>query len=436
MENTNTITSVFDFRKEFPKRYSDILEDVMSYSARLTRVSELTIGIVLSNFEIQLTTDVTNTICIGTLNKGANNFVLYININYWLTLEDSFDNKLSALKERLISFLLLHFIHAKEKNQYIWNICSKLEAIQYMSDFEIDCLNQFTLEDIEAIVGISLPNDCTANKYYNLIAPKESILELNSKVSSVVNDVLFLIDGTSSSTINSNTSNLLNEVASVMEGLDTSFDKSWGTMSMAIKNSLSALVITKPKKNYNKMLRNIAGRLRGGYALSYKRPHRYKDTISKTKTASNTKPHVLIAIDVSASVSNAEVLETLNEICSIREGSITVIQFDTEIVSKDTYTKREFKNLIKKGYTLNARGGTSFKEVIDEFSDNYITKSRNGYSFLIVFTDGCANSALPQTKGKVDRHIASRIRWLLSSSGTDRYLNTDYQTTQIIRINE
>ncbi len=87
---------------------------------------------------------------------------------------------------------------------------------------------------------------------------------------------------------------------------------------------------------------------------------------------------MLLAIDTSGSVSDAEVLEFMNEIHHIYKTGvdITVIQCDTTIRSIEPYNG---KNEIR----LNGRGGTEFDPVLEYYNQNL-----KKYTSLIYFTDG------------------------------------------------
>ena len=99
------------------------------------------------------------------------------------------------------------------------------------------------------------------------------------------------------------------------------------------------------------------------------------------------KQHMLLAIDTSASVSDTELAEFMNEMHHIYKAGvdITVIQCDTQIKSIDPYRgELDLK--------VQGRGGTQFDPVIEYFNEN-----NKLYTSLVYFTDGeCSASVLPK----------------------------------------
>lgn len=88
--------------------------------------------------------------------------------------------------------------------------------------------------------------------------------------------------------------------------------------------------------------------------------------------------HILVAIDTSASVNDAEVQEFYNELLHMHKTGhdITVIMCDTQI--QDT-----FRFNPRKPFEVKGRGGTHFKPVVDLYQKNL-----RKYSCLIYLTDG------------------------------------------------
>jgi len=99
------------------------------------------------------------------------------------------------------------------------------------------------------------------------------------------------------------------------------------------------------------------------------------------------RQHVLLAIDTSASVSNDELIEFMNEMHHIYKcgTDITIIQCDTLIRSIVPYKGDKHLN-------VHGRGGTLFDPVL-EYANENIKK----YTSLVYFTDGeCYASVKPK----------------------------------------
>ena len=111
------------------------------------------------------------------------------------------------------------------------------------------------------------------------------------------------------------------------------------------------------------------------------------------------KQHMLLAIDTSGSVSDAELKEFMNEIHHIYKAGvdITIVQCDTRITSIKPYTgKHELE--------VQGRGGTEFDPVLDYYNEN-----QKKYTSLVYFTDGeCDTSVKPK----------GNVLWVLSEQSS------------------
>jgi len=176
--------------------------------------------------------------------------------------------------------------------------------------------------------------------------------------------------------------------------------KSQGSIPSEIDAILKRLAnIEPPKFNWKAYLRRYIG-------------NSVRNSIKKTKRKQSRRfveengiriqefSHILIAIDSSASVSNNEILEFLNEIHHMYKSGhdFTLIFCDTKMQAPIKY-KPNIDLPIKK------RGGTDFNPVLD-----YYHQHKRKYSTLIYLTDGEAN--LP-------KKIAKNMLWVLSTISSD-----------------
>ena len=115
------------------------------------------------------------------------------------------------------------------------------------------------------------------------------------------------------------------------------------------------------------------------------------------------RQHMLLAIDTSGSVSNAELMEFMNEIHHIYKSGvdITILQCDTRITSIEPYKG-------KKELEVHGRGGTEFDPVLE-----YYNAHNKKYTSLVYFTDGEAYTSV-KPRGNV--------LWVLSERS---YMNED-----------
>lgn len=155
-------------------------------------------------------------------------------------------------------------------------------------------------------------------------------------------------------------------------------EKSRGTIPGELSGLIERLKYVEPAKfDWKGYLRRFVGASIKSYTriLRRKPSKRYPDNPGLKIKYRNS---VLVAIDTSGSVSDAEVKEFLNEIHHINKtgSSVDIIQCDTKIQSIEPFNP-------KKDFKVHGRGGTSFQPVIDYYNEN-----KRKYTTLIYLTDG------------------------------------------------
>lgn len=163
-----------------------------------------------------------------------------------------------------------------------------------------------------------------------------------------------------------------------MTSIAEEIEKSRGTIPGELSSIIERLrYIEPPKFDWKGYLRRFVGASIKSYTriLRRKPNKRYPDNPGLKIKYRNS---VLVAIDTSGSVSDAEVKEFLNEIHHINKtgSSVDIIQCDTKIQSVEPFNP-------KKDFEVHGRGGTSFQPVID-----YYNEHRRKYTTLIYLTDG------------------------------------------------
>jgi predicted metal-dependent peptidase len=469
--NVNT-DDIKVFKEEHKDLHEEIIEEIIKFSSRLVLKAEYTVGNLLSNFYIELCdSSVTTTILLNGYGSNIKRFSLVINFNYWLSLgkiKKAFFKKEALITDKMTSFFLLHLLDAENKQRDVYGLACDLETNQYLSNNMLSELDGYSLDEINKITQLDLPPDKTALEYYALL--KEELDEqTSSKISNNQNDEteedeteennssqksgITLKDilakskynsnhfkdfgeGITKEEIQDNIAKTLQEMQNIVESMeDGSKDKMWGNMSSKIEHLLDALNVPKPQVNYRTMLRKFVGGARGGYKLTLSKPSRSQRFGSRGRRRSKGLPHILIAIDESGSMSNKDIILCLTEISTIN-AQFTLAQFDTAIVHKELFSKRTFTQLLKRGYVRRSTGGTDFNCIMKEFGSNIYSKNNlNGYSCVIIFTDGYALSAIPTTKDNVKIHNAvNKVRWILSASGSDANIKKDYSADYIWKL--
>ena len=454
-ENQKVVEDLGSFKRDYPSLYDEILDEVVEYAARLTRRSQLTIGILLSQIQVKLCLeDVTKSISFEYNSTSNNRFLLNINVNYWFSLGGVGKNypiKDAVITEKITSFYLLHLYHSKNKIPFIFNLASELETTQYLTQEILNSLDPFSLDDINKLFSLSMTKDQTAIDYYSQMAPqiekavnnfkngKKQDKKINEFIkqlmSSKHNDNLFKIDSEdiSQNKLKNDTSTILeNTYNSALDAnLNSNSDKSWGNFSNKYGTLLSALAPKPPVFNYKKLIKDfIKSKIVKNKSRSYSKPSRkVYNTILQGKKVKKSGINLLVSIDVSGSVSNSEMMELLNEIASLKVENITILQFDHALLSIKTYKSKELLKEIKKGFKLEGRGGTNFSVPIEHYEKNFLSNENpKGYSGMLVFTDGECISAIPKKKdGSVYITAMKHIRWIISSRGSTKQLIDDYQ---------
>lgn len=169
--------------------------------------------------------------------------------------------------------------------------------------------------------------------------------------------------------------------------------KNWGKHTGSLQDTIMAA--SKSGIDYRSLLANFAQSVRKNekYSSRMKYNRRYGLDAPGKRTKETSK--ILFAIDVSGSMSDADVAEGLaivNHTC--RHSELTYLIFDTEIKMVEKNFKRA-----KKSFKICGRGGTDVQQVI-EYAD------KGNYDGLVIFTDGYLEKT---TKPK-----CTNVVWLLT----------------------
>lgn len=179
---------------------------------------------------------------------------------------------------------------------------------------------------------------------------------------------------------------IANKVANIVEKAVRHADQQangWGNMPAELREGIRRSVTS--VVDWRNVLRQFVGSLeRGGKTSSIKRINkRYPYVHPGTKRAYSAK--LLVAIDMSGSVSNDMLVEFFGELTGLtKRASVTVLPFDCSVDPKDAFEW-------KRGATVQPRrvrgGGTDF-ECVNRFAND--PKNRGRWDGVLVLTDGQA----------------------------------------------
>lgn len=181
-----------------------------------------------------------------------------------------------------------------------------------------------------------------------------------------------------------------------------------GSIPGELKEYLDSLFKIKPQVfNWKAYFRRVIGNLiTSELYLTKMRPSRRFPDSRGVKF--KRKPHVLVGVDTSGSVSDKELEDFFSEIYYLWKSGVkvTIAQVDTKIEHIEEYNGKFNKEIY-------GRGGTEFTSLI-----NYYNERKKDFSTLVIFTDGYVSLNLPSFRNGV---------WVITKNGQHQ----DYPGTTI-----
>jgi predicted metal-dependent peptidase len=332
---------------------------------------------------------ITNTACVSKNNIG---FRLTINENYWNSIP--IEVKRNVIKHELMHIVFFHlFMFGIFKDKHIANIAMDLEVNQYIDQDNIP----EDWETLDRYPELALPEKAGAMKYYELLEKAKQDGSSPNLTKTLSNGYNYNHDWREFEDASEAEQKLLHkQLDHQLKEIASEIKKSRGLIPSELVDYLKQLEEqTEAKFDWRGYLRRFVGNSNKIYTkkLRSKYNKRFEDNPGlKIKK----KQHILVAVDTSGSVSNAELQEFFSEIDHIHKTGvdITVIQCDAAISNIAPYSKDQ---KIK----IYGRGGTSFQPVIDHFNNN-----SSKFTSLVYFTDGEAPSPT---------HVRGKILWVLSN---------------------
>ena len=178
--------------------------------------------------------------------------------------------------------------------------------------------------------------------------------------------------------------------------------KDWGSVSGKVVAKIKADL--NAKIDYRRALSGFrTSIISTDRSLTRMRPNR-RFGFEQMGSKYDMKANILIAVDVSGSISNEDLRHFFGVVCNFFKFGVSqldVIQFDADI-------QGEVKRFNKKFHTdtdikIVGRGGTCFQPVFDHI------KAHTQYDGLIIFTDGYAD--VPT----INFHTATKVLWVCDS---------------------
>lgn len=211
------------------------------------------------------------------------------------------------------------------------------------------------------------------------------------------------------------TQNLMNEVVRQMD----SRGKGRGSLPGNIIDQINKLNEPPQIKWQSLIVKQIGKQVCGKRKSPNRLNRRDPKSIYKKGNLNDRLHPIVVAFDVSGSVSNKELMYFLNELQALSDKMklpITYIQFDWDIQNVETIAPNE-----KPSFNLHGRGGTSFQPVFDYLKDEQYPKETQ----LFIFTDGGGER-------EINNRGYKKYQWIISGN---QYLSVQNESRPIIRLN-
>lgn len=345
------------------------------------------------------------TACVGP--QGIN-VQLKINPTFWQSLDEK--TKIGVLKHELLHLCFFHLsAWGKYENKQIFNIAADLEVNQYISPSMKGEKWEFWELDSPHVAHLKLEPKQGTKYYYDKLMqeakdnPEGAIGQIGSSMQFEFMDV----DGSTFSELSETTQKLVNKQIEhkLKELAENLIKKGNGAGRGYIPGELQNLIdglftVEEPVTDWKGYIRRFNSVSPVVYTKkSRRKPNRRFEENPALKL--KFKKRILLAIDTSGSVNDAELVEFFNEILYIHKTGtfIDVIECDSKIQRVYEYKGKQ------ESFSVCGRGGTDFEPVMQ-----YLMENRDKYATIIYFTDGECSS--PETKP------AKPILWVHSSRST------------------
>lgn len=334
------------------------------------------------------------------VSKNGINYQLAINEEFWTSLSEK--HQMGLLKHELLHIAFGHLVSfGSFRNKKLANVAMDMEINQYIDP---DYLPDGGI-DINNYEDLNLDEKAGCRYYYDKLQQLKDEKDKNGTCGNEEMDKL--LDNVDSGDVPDHSTweefddlseaekkLIEKQIQKVLSDAKEQTIKKRGNVPGEIEGVIIIEEIVKPKFDWRSYVRRFSGTSTKVFTKKIRRKEnrRYDENPGlKIKM----KQHMLLAIDTSGSVSDAELTEFMNEIHHIYKAGvdITIVQCDTSINSIEEYKGKNELN-------VKGRGGTEFDPVLDYYNAN-----QKKYTSLVYFTDGeCYTSVKPK----------GRVLWVLS----------------------
>lgn len=306
---------------------------------------------------------------------------LAVNPEYWETLNDA--TQLALLQHECYHMVFQHM--------FMWDSFSNKEILGIAADCEVNSFIRDIKEYWVTPAKFGLPSKKGTKFYYEQLMKQSGTGD-----SKTVDDHSSWGDFGDCSDAEKQL--IKNQIEAQIKTAAEQTEKINGSIPAEMTELVKELFKVKPRIfDWKAYFRRMLGSI---YDIEMKKTRR-KESIRFPESAGlkhKKKISILVAVDTSASVEDAELVDFFSEITHIYKSGarITVLECDAKIQAQYEFTgKWEGK--------VHGRGGTRFEPVID-----FYRKNAKEYSALVYFTDG--ECSIPQ-------NVPRGTVWIITSNG-------------------
>ena len=341
-------------------------------------------------------------------------FVLYINPVLFLQL--GMNEMKSTIKHEILHVLSLHLIRIKELKGKVSTLALNL-AMDITVNQYLDCLPPYavTLSSVNLKYNLDMKQFNTLKYYAQNI---QGELDLNDEDKNGSEDDSKHNEDTNYGFTPETSHNIWEESSDVDEGTVRDFTEKYirsaekGTLSVHVQSLVDKLRNSRPSIPWNIYLKKLLGTVLSGKKKTITiRNRRQPYRLELKGELRNHKAEIVVAIDISGSISNEEFKQAMREVLGIVKNydhKISVIECDNDI--RRVYSvknERDIKDRKMQG------GGTRFSPVF-----KYCNKNR--IDLLIYFTDGKGEKKLDMMP------TGYKVLWILSGRSEKLSLQKPY----------
>lgn len=383
-----------DISGEFKKKFFDFISNII---INMIQSEDSFFGCFMLRIEKDIRLDITAPI--ATIPK-VDNFIMYFNPILFLRYEEL---EMAALfKHEIYHIMYLH--HKRERalrdvysNEAV-TIALDISINQFIKNMPFDAKR---IETVSREFNIDLKKDRTVEEYAGTL---QRLLEKRVKESEKIKD-----SDKISREVDISTSHKIWEEIDISHDI---IDNNVKKIALSLSNEKLPDDIMKLIQGYNKkselswenILKNMLPSMRSGYKKTImRRDRRQPDRADLRGKLPNMTPEIVVAIDISASMTDDDIKNIMIEILSITQShkaKITVIECDNEI--RRVYKLSSPRDIRKR---KSNTGSTAFSPVIKYMRENNL---RN--NILVYFTDGVGEKELEV------QPISKNIIWVLTGN--------------------